>query len=196
MPKQVPELVLASSSPFRREQLKLLQVPFLWKAPSEVDESETKALGLAPLELSRKLAVLKAQALKDDFPGALILGGDQVCCLGETIFSKPGNRAGAIEQLEALQGKTHQLITSVAFVSQDDVELITVQAEMTMFVFTLKEIETYVDRDEPFYSCGAYKLESLGIALFEKIICEDHTSIVGLPLMKVSQVLRRYGMIF
>lgn len=187
----MPQLILASTSVYRRELLERLRLAFDCHAP-EVDEDLIKDSGLTPLEISRELSEQKAMALKETFPEAIIIGADQVLDFEGECFGKPIEFDQAREQLKRLQGKTHFLHTSYALVSAEGCFVDTVSAKMKMRSLTEKDIENYITKDEPFYCCGSYRLESLGISLFEQIDCEDHTSIIGLPLISLtSQLINR-----
>ena len=98
----------------------------------------------------------------------------------------------ALEQLSRLQGKSHQLITSFSIIRKEKVITETVIANMYMKKLENDQIINYVKKDMPLYCCGSYKLESLGIALFDKIECEDDTSIIGLPLLKLIKALESF----
>lgn len=186
------QLILASTSIYRKAQLQQLGLDFLCQSP-EVDESVLKNKIQDPRTLSIELSRLKAQAVLDRHPNAVVIGADQVCCLQTTILSKPGNKTRAHEQLAHLQGKTHSLLTSFCILSGEQQFLECVEAQLTMRNLSSEEINRYLDHDEPYQCCGSYRLESLGISLFESIECTDHTSIIGLPLLKLGQGLRQFG---
>ena len=189
-------LVLASGSPYRASLLRQLRVPFEACA-SEVDEESVKNSGLSPREVARRLAREKAEALAERFPDALLLGGDQVAELEGQILDKPGTREKSEEQLRLLSGKTHSLWTALALhdassgVTRDLVH----EHRMTMRSLSEGQIRRYVAEDLPLDCCGSYKIESLGIALFEKIEGHDHTAIVGLPLIELVSLLREFGVV-
>jgi septum formation protein len=188
------DLVLASTSPYRRELLARLGVPFSVAAP-EVDEASIQALfdAASAGELAEHLAMAKAVSVSRRQPQATIVGSDQVCVCGDRILNKPGSADEAIEQLAFLAGKTHRLITAVciwhegALLRQRDV------TTLTMLPLSRDQIERYVAADEPLDCAGSYKLESRGIGLFESIQSADHTAIIGLPLLAVASILRDLG---
>ncbi len=184
------ELILASTSPYRRALLERLGVPFRWLAPS-VDEDAFKALGLAPQLLAERLATAKAASLRE--PDSVIIGSDQVACIDETILGKPGSHERAVEQLRLLSGREHRLITAMAVSHQDQLRQHTDVTTLTMRPLRRDEIERYVEADRPFDCAGSYKLESRGIALFERIATEDQTAITGLPLIALTTILRDFG---
>lgn len=193
----VNHLILASTSRFRAEQLKRLSVDFAQIAP-EVDEDIVKAEGLLPKALSRKLAQAKADAVLARYPERLVIGGDQVCALGDQVLDKPGNADRAVEQLLQMQGKPHQLLTSicvkgVGLNGERIDQLYTNTATLHMKPLTPAQIKRYVVAENPVDSCGAYMLENKGIALFDKIECDDYTAIIGMPLIFIAGVLEDAG---
>lgn len=186
------KLILGSSSQFRQAQLKQLALDFSCISP-DIDEDAIKEQGLTPLEVSRELSLQKAREVLKTNPDAVIIGGDQVLNFNGEIFNKPETKANAVGHLLKLQGQTHELITSIAVISNEKEIVETVISKMKMKKLTQQQIEKYVDIDEPLWSCGAYKLETLGIALFDEIECPDHSSIVGLPLISLSKILEGFG---
>lgn len=184
------KLILASSSSYRQAQLKQLGLEFLSLSP-EADEDQFKNKNLAPLELSRVLSELKGLDLSAKYPDDLILSGDQVCALGDTIFSKPGSKEKAQQQLLTLQGQTHQLMTSFTLTQNGRAETFTTIANLKMTTLTTAQIDRYLDQDKPYQCCGSYRLEAQGICLFDSIDCDDHTAIIGLPLISLSRALRK-----
>ena len=185
-------IILASTSIYRREQLQRLNITFDVMAP-DVDEDVLKDQGLKHRQLSRELAQLKAEAVSKQNPQAIVIGGDQVASFGDTVLSKPKTKQRAFEQLKQLAGKEHQLITSLAITANGQTHLHTCTATMTMRTLTDEQITRYIDADEPLHSCGAYRLEALGISLFTHIDCEDYTSIIGIPLMWTATTLSKLG---
>jgi septum formation protein len=186
------ELVLASTSPYRRALLERLGVPFRCVSPS-VDERVFKERGLAPRVLAEALAAAKAASLAATFPDAAILGGDQIATIDGQILGKPGTPEAACRQLAALAGRSHELITAVTVWRAGCSYSHTDVAALTMRRLTDAEIARYTAADRPFDCAGAYKIEALGIALFERIACEDHTAITGLPLIALAGILRGLG---
>lgn len=187
------ELILASTSKYRRELLERLRVPFRCVAPN-VDEGALRAsYGPIPAQtLAGRLAKAKAEEVMARFPTAVVIGSDQVCvCQGE-ILSKPGTAKRAVEQLKMLAGKTHQLFTAICVQHSTETTRTCDCTELKMRALTIREINRYVAADEPLDCAGSYKLESLGISLFESIQSNDHTAITGLPLMHLAKILRGY----
>jgi septum formation protein len=189
-----PALVLASTSRYRAELLARLRVPFVAAAP-DCDEDAYKAAGLAPQALAETLALLKAESLREAHPDAAILGGDQVASIDDAILSKPGSEAAARAQLALLAGRTHTLITAVALLWRGRILRHTDVTRLTMRPLTAEQIARYVAADQPLDCGGSYRLESLGVALFSRIESEDHTAIVGLPLLALTAMLGEIGIV-
>ncbi|EQC50482.1 nucleoside triphosphate pyrophosphatase [Bacteriovorax sp. DB6_IX] len=185
------KLVLGSSSKFRKAQLEQLRVPFDTYSP-DIDEDQIKNSSKTPLEISRELSLEKAKAVLEKYPNDLVIGADQVLNFKGEIFSKPGTAENAMAQLKKLRNETHELITSYALITKDKEIVETVISKMTMRDLTDEQIRKYVELDEPLYSCGAYKLETLGISLFKSIECPDHSAIIGLPLISLTTQLEKF----
>jgi septum formation protein len=187
-----PELVLASTSPYRRALLERLGVSFQCLPPLIDERAHEKSLGpMAPRELAARLASAKAMSLAA--PGRAVLGGDQLVAFEGRVLGKPGTADRAVEQLLELAGHTHELITAVAVIHEDRlIEHVDI-ARLTMRRLTRDEASRYVEADRPLDCAGSYKIEARGIALFEAIDAADHTAITGLPLMAVSAILRDLG---
>lgn len=191
MPRMTP-VILASTSPYRRELLDRLGIAYAAQAPA-CDEEALKDPSLAPQALAERLAEAKALSLAAAHPDAAIIGSDQVCALDTRILGKPGTAERAREQLAAMSGRPHRLITAVAVAHRGQVHRHTAIATLRMRALTADEIARYVERDRPLDCAGSYKLERAGIALFDAIDCDDHTAITGLPLLAVCAMLRRCG---
>ena len=186
------ELVLGSTSPFRRELLEKLGLPFSTAAP-DVDESRRR--GESPEALVQRLAEAKARAVAGQFPQALIIGSDQVACVDGKILGKPGNREKAIAQLESMSGKTVCFHTGLCLYNAACGSIQVICDDFRVHFRTLRhgQIERYVDREEPFNCAGSFKSEGLGITLFEKLQGDDPNSLVGLPLIRLVTMLDREG---
>jgi 7-methyl-GTP pyrophosphatase len=188
----VAELILASTSPYRRQLFERLGVPFRAVSPT-VDEGAIQAQfdAASASDLAEHLAMAKAMSVSRQEPDATVIGSDQVCVCDDRILNKPGTAEAAAEQLAFLAGKTHRLITAVciwqagATLRHRDV------TTLTMLPLSGEQIERYVAADQPLDCAGSYKLESRGIALFEAIQSADHTAITGLPLLAVARLLRQ-----
>lgn len=186
-------LILASTSAYRKELLSRLELEFTCLS-SDFDEESFKSKGHHPRELSRILSLKKGEAVAKQNPESVILSGDQVLDFEGHVFGKPGSKDNAIKQLSQLQGTEHSLHTSYTLIIPNEPPLErTVSARLKMRRLKEDEIQRYIEKDDALGCCGAYKLESLGVTLFERIECADHTSIVGLPLMLLAHDLRKLG---
>jgi septum formation protein len=190
----MPELILASTSRYRKELLERLRIPFRCVAPN-VDEAALQAsyAKTDAEQIALMLAAAKAEEVAARHPRAVVLGSDQVCVCEGQLLSKPMTAERAREQLQFLAGKTHRLVTAVCIINGSDRELLRDVTELKMRLLTAEEIARYVAADEPLDCAGSYKLECLGISLFESITSADHTAITGLPLAVVAKVLRTFG---
>ncbi len=186
------DLVLASTSPYRRALLERLGLPFRCLAPLVV-EDDWKARALAPRELAERLALAKAVSLIQEEPKATLIGSDQLVAFEGRILGKPGSFEKAVEQLSSMSGKKHQLITALA-VYHNGIACQHVDVSVLRFrSLTLQEVERYVEADQPLDCSGSYKLEARGITLFDQIECADHSAITGLPLIALTSILRNFG---
>lgn len=185
-------LLLASSSPYRRELLSRLRLPFDHRAP-QIDESAHP--GETPERLVRRLAREKAQALAETHPDHLIIGSDQVAVLGERIIGKPHTFERAREQLLACSGKRLDFLTGLALLDSRNASE---QVDCVRFSVHFRElgeaqIERYLRAEEPFDCAGSFKAEGLGISLFRATEGEDATSLIGLPLIRLVDMLNNAG---
>ena len=185
------KLILASTSSYRKELLKRLNIPFQTRDPG-VKEDIIKESIEEPRKIAEELAKLKAKRALRGLDEVSI-GSDQVLDLEGKILGKPGGQEKAIEQLLELQGKEHTLITAVCIAEDDGDHLFTSIAKMKMRPLDKEAITRYVVYDKPFDCAGSYKLESLGVSLFESIDVDDSTGIIGLPLIKLCEFLRKTG---
>ena len=183
---------MASGSPHRAKLLARLGLPFEARAPM-VDEDAVKREVADPRELARTLARMKARKVLGERPEALVVGGDQVLELGGVALSKPGGRDAALERLRALSGRSHRLLTATCVAWGKEVRESLCEAELEMRPLTPREIELHLDREKAWDCPGGYRIEEGGIALFERVRTEDFTSIVGLPLIWLTTVLRDIG---
>lgn len=183
-------LVLASTSPYRRELLARLGHPFSTVRP-EVDE--TPHAGESPEALALRLAVAKARAVAALHPGARVIGSDQVADCDGRPLGKPGNREAAVAQLGAMSGRAVAFRTAVAVASGDGVDTALDTTLVRFRTLTPGEIDRYIATEQPFDCAGSFKSEGLGISLFEAIESTDPTALVGLPLIATCALLRRAG---
>ena len=186
------DLILASTSKYRRELLTRLKLPFETVAPG-VDEVAVKAAGGPAREVVEELARRKAEAVRRLRPSDIVIGSDQAAVLDGEVLDKPGTEANAVAQLRSLRGRRHQLITAVAVAHPGGIERFTDVTNLTMRRLTDEEITRYVRAEMPLDCAGSYKIEGLGVTLFEQIETRDHTAIVGLPLAQLSDTLRDLG---
>lgn len=184
-------LVLASTSPYRRDLLARLGLPFLVDRP-DVDESP--AVGETPSALAVRLAEAKARAVASRHPDAWVIGSDQVAGLDGRPLGKPGSREAAVAQLRASSGRTLRFHTAFCLFQSGHAALAHVdRTEVVFRELGEDEILRYLDADQPWDCAGSFKCESLGISLFEAVRSEDPTALVGLPLVALSRALRSAG---
>jgi len=188
------DLILASTSPYRRALVERLGVPFRCIAPL-IDEEELKAeLNTAgPRELAERLAMAKAISVARNEPHATVIGGDQLVAFDGTILGKPGSSEQAVAQLQAMSGRSHELITALVVLRDNTAHAHTNVTNLTLRPLTPSEIDRYVEADQPLDCAGSYRLEARGIALFERIDSDDHSAIVGVPLIALTTILRTIG---
>ncbi len=182
-------LVLASTSPARRALLGALRLPFQAVAPG-VDEAVPKGTGVE--EAVRLLAQRKARAVAVRFPGALVLGADQLLEMDGLLLGKAATREEARAQLRALAGRTHRLLTAVCLTGAGKEETRVEEARLTLFPLTDGEVEAYLDTGEWEGCAGSYRVEGRGQALMAHLD-GDRTAIQGLPMQAVVQLLRGRG---
>jgi len=189
----MPPLVLASSSPYRRDALAKLRMPFSTEAP-ELDESSLP--DEPPAALAVRLAQAKAVAIASRHPGALVLGSDQVAHQDGERLGKPGSMAAAEAQLSRVSGRLVEFLTAVCLLDGRDGTR-RVHLDRTLVHFRLlqaAEIARYLAADTPWDCAGGFRCERLGIALFERVVSEDPTALVGLPLIATARFLRETGL--
>ena len=186
------ELILASTSPYRRELLKRLQLPFSCEPP---DVDETPMLSEPPDALAARLSLAKARAVAEQHPNALVIGSDQVASLDGEPLGKPGTVERARTQLLACAGKAVTFYTGLAVVNVERglaLEAL-VPFEVHFRALDAAAIDGYLAREQPLDCAGSFKVEGLGIALFEKLRGKDHTALEGLPLIQLCALLRQAG---
>ena len=186
------KLILASTSKYRAAQLKSIGLEFE-SVPPLFDEAVEKRLDRTPPQLAQALATKKAEGLANDFPDDILIGGDQVVALGSHIFNKPETSEKAVEHLKILSGQTHQLFTAMTLIYRKQKWEHTEITHLSMRTLSEKTIRAYVKFDHPVDCAGAYKLESGGAALFEAIQTKDPSAIMGVPLIKLIDILLKLG---
>ncbi len=187
-----PALILASTSAYRHALLSRLGLTFLTQAPG-VDESPTP--GLAAAERAQHLARAKAAAVSAAYPQATVIGSDQVAlCKGE-LLEKPGSAERCREQLRWASAAATTFYTAVAVQQLERGQTIQFVDSTTVYFRPLSdaEIERYVAAEKPWDCAGGFRCEGLGISLFTRIVCEDPTALIGLPLIGLSRALRQLG---
>jgi septum formation protein len=185
-------LVLASASRYRKELLERLGLPFGVALPG-IDESPLP--GEAPAMLALRLAEAKARAVAAAHPGGLIIGSDQVAeCAGNAI-GKPRDRSHALEMLRGMRGRTIVFHTAIALFNAASGRLQTALVDVASTFRTLDDaaLESYIDRDDPLDCAGAIRIETLGIALFTRVASDDPSALIGLPLIKLTDMLLAEG---
>ena len=184
-------LLLASTSPYRRELLSRLCIPFDVVRP-EVDEAPLS--GELPLALARRLAAAKAEAIATREGDAWVIGSDQVAELDGRPLGKPGNRDAALAQLASMSGRSVAFRTAVSVMHRDLGRFDAIDTTVVRFRgLAAEEIARYVDIEQPFDCAGSFKSEGLGIVLFDAIETSDPTALVGLPLIATARLLRQAG---
>lgn len=185
-------LILGSTSPYRRELLERLRLPFEVERP-EVDE--TPSAGETPIAMAQRLAMAKAQSVAQRFPQAIVIGSDQVADLNGEPLGKPGNHLNAVAQLQRMRGQTVVFQTAVAVVclatgfAQSELA----QVKVLFRDFSDQALQHYLRAEQPYDCAGSAKSEGLGIVLLERIDNQDPTALVGLPLLITCRLLRAAG---
>ncbi len=185
-------LVLASTSPYRRELLSRLQLPFEVCAP---DTDESPLPQESPVATAERLATAKAAAVAPRFPEALIIGSDQVAYCGDQRFGKPGTRANALVQLGQLSGQEVVFHTGLCLLNSRSgrSHLRGVATRVRFRELSDTEIERYLDKEDALNCAGSARSEALGISLLEWMRSDDPTALVGLPLIALAEMLRAEG---
>ena len=185
-------LVLASSSPYRQELLARLKIPFLCQSP-DIDESalDGEDAGALVIRLSEK----KARKIAASNPVAIIIGSDQVALLNNQILTKPGDHDMARQQLVRLSGQNVVFITGLCVINArtGSIQSCYVPFAVKFRELDAKEIERYLIKEKPYNCAGSFKAEGLGISLLEKMTGDDPTALIGLPLIRLSNILRNEG---
>jgi septum formation protein len=183
-------IILASTSRYRRELLARLRLPFETIAP-QVDE---RALaGESPAACALRLARAKALAVAREAPQAIVIGSDQVADLDGEALNKPGSHAAALEQLLRLQGRTAVFHTAVCVASDGRLQADCVPTRVRFRRLPAARLEAYLRADQPYDCAGAAKIESLGITLVEAVEGDDPTALIGLPLIRLTDMLAAAG---
>ena len=184
-------LVLASTSPFRREILMKLGIPFETTAP---DADETPLENEKPHELVTRLSLAKAKAVVDEFPDALIIGCDQVATIDGEILGKPGNFERAAEQLKLASGRSVEFLTGMTLLDSGSGKSHSICEPFKVHFRPLSDsqIKNYLNREEPYNCAGSFRSEALGIALFRRLEGEDPNALIGLPLIRLIDLMAEF----
>ncbi len=188
------KLILGSTSPYRRELLSRLRIPFEVVSP---DVDETPYPSETPQQLACRLAMAKARAVAAMHPSSVVIGSDQVADLDGEPLGKPQAHDRAVEQLRRMRGKTVIFQTAVAVVCQEAkfAQMDLAQVKVTFRDLSDTEIEAYLLAETPYDCAGSAKSEGLGIAILESIDNDDPTALVGLPLIRTCRMLRAAGLV-
>ena len=186
-------LILASSSKYRKILLRRLDIPFECESP---DIDETPKESETPTDLVTRLAVKKAESVSRANPQAIVIGSDQVAVFENRIIGKPGSFGAATRQLASFSGRDVDFLTAVSVQCSRSrfSEQYTDTTRVSFRRLQIDEIKRYVEAEKPFDCAGAFKAESLGIVLFERVTSEDPTALIGLPLIRTAAMLRRAGL--
>jgi septum formation protein len=182
------KLVLASTSRYRRELLSRLHIPFEVASP---DVDETPLPDETPSQTAFRLSILKAKAVAEKYPDALIVGSDQVLMLDDEQLGKPGNYENAFAQLKKMQGKAMVFHTALTLLNSRLGRFQSRNVQTVVHIRSLSDaqIASYLKKEEPYDCAGSAKSESLGIALMERMESTDPTALIGLPLMVLTEML-------
>ena len=186
------QIILASTSPFRKSILEKLGIPFKTISP-DVDETELE--NEQPEDLVKRLAIAKAQAIAKDHTSSLVIGSDQVAVIDNKILGKPGDHETAIKQLQNASGKRVTFYTGLALINTDTGNI---QSEVVPYHVVFRQlsigmIERYLKAEQPYNCAGSFKSEALGIILFERLEGDDPNTLIGLPLIRLSRMLENEG---
>ena len=182
-------IVLASTSPFRKELLSRLGLPFETTNPKT---DETALPGEPPEATALRLSEAKARAVVNAYPDALIIGSDQVAYLDDQIFGKPITHDNAVLQLQAMRGRTVNFFTGLCLLNArtGNAHVRGIPTLVTFRNLTDEEIEFYLRSEKPYNCAGSAKSEGLGIAIIEKMHGDDPNALIGLPLIALCDLLR------
>ncbi|XQF93600.1 Maf family protein [Pseudoalteromonas espejiana] len=186
-------LILASSSPFRQSLLQKFNLPFSTFSP-DIDESAKQ--NESPEQLVKRLSEAKAREASNHFDQGLVIGSDQVAVFDGQILGKPHIKENAIKQLSLFSGQTVTFLTGLCVydITSNKAKTLIEPFKVVFKTLTQKQIEAYCDAEQPYNCAGSFKSEGLGICLFEKLNGDDPNSLIGLPLIKLSQLLAEFNL--
>ncbi|MDD5393786.1 MAG: Maf family nucleotide pyrophosphatase [Thiothrix sp.] len=185
-------LILGSTSPYRRELMQRLHIAFNAAAP---DIDETRHDGESARDMVLRLSLEKAQAVAAQHPDALIIGSDQCAILHDQVIGKPGSHENAVKQLQNSSAQTVAFLTGLCLYDSRDgsYQLDVVPFSVDFRELTDEEIDRYLRKDQPYNCAGSFRSESLGITLFKRMYGDDPTALMGLPLIRLSEMLKQAG---
>lgn len=183
------ELVLGSTSPFRKELLERFDIEFVTDSPN-IDETPLEAE--SPEDYVKRLSIEKAKAVAGNHPNSLIISSDQCSVLNGQIRGKPENHENAVKQLTESSGERVSFLTGLCLYDAKDesYQIDMIPYHVDFRELSASEIESYLRKEEPYFCAGSFKSEGLGISLFKRLNGDDPTSLIGLPLIRLSEMLR------
>jgi len=184
------QIILASSSPYRRALLERLALSFTCESP---DLDEARGPGESPEAMVQRLSEAKAARIVERRPEALVIGSDQTAALGQDILGKPGDHPRAAAQLKMCSGRDVVFYTGLCLLGPGFRGIHLDRTRVQFRDLGPEEIERYLHREQPYQSAGSFKVEGLGISLFRSVHSEDPTALVGLPLIALCRLLRDAG---
>jgi MAF protein len=186
---KMQKIVLASASPYRKALLQRLHLPFEAISP-DIDESPLP--GESAENLVTRLAQRKAERIAEDRPDALIIGSDQAAVLGTAILGKPVTRGNAHKQLQLMRNQTVNFVTGLCVINAAtrNCQTALIDYQVSFRDYTDAEIERYLDIDSPYDCAGSFKSEQMGVTLMRRMAGDDPTALIGLPLIKLAEMLR------
>jgi len=187
------KLVLGSTSPFRKDILQKLNLPFECAKPN-IDE--TAQMNEMPIQLVERLAIEKAKAAAKGYSDALVIGSDQVAVCNNNILGKPHNFENAVKQLTQFSGQQVTFYTGLCVYDVTKNKSLSLVEPFSVHFnqLTSVDIENYLHAEEPYNCAGSFKSEGLGICLFEKLVGNDPNTLIGLPLIKLIELLKQHGL--
>lgn len=191
---QLPKLVLGSSSPFRKQMLEKLQLPFIQFAP-EIDE--TPLADETPTAMIKRLSLLKAQAVAKAHPNSIIIASDQCATFNNQPIGKPHTHDNAVKQLQMFSGQAIKFHTGLVVIDPRDQKAYQSMDTTTVHfrVLSAQTIENYLQAEQPYQCAGSFKSEGLGITLFERIESRDPNALIGLPLIELTSIFAQMGIV-
>lgn len=185
-----PKLVLASSSPYRKQLLERLGIPFVTASPS-VDELPVP--GETAKQLAKRLSISKAQAVASDYTHSIIIGSDQTADINGELLGKPGTEDKACDQLLKCSGQTVTFYTGLCLLSPDSRTYQSVETKVKFRSLNYDQIKRYIEFERPLNCAGSFKIENRGIVLFEQVASVDPTALIGLPLIALTDMFLDIG---